>query len=403
MFDSESPPGDKVLSIRDVSRPYSKKAAIGVPDTLQMAYGSLEEKRALQHWMVRTGSWLSHYANTLEDRKTWTEMFPRCSHTQPATKHLIVAISMVDERLPDPTPELLVYRSKRVLFHYNQAIQELTQRKPSMVDAVASSLLAWVLETCLQDTNRAIMHLDASTRLFEAVRHILSRKNEGEASDILKRMEGAKESCSGYLSTQRRVRTLQSRDLSNIFAVIDGRNGPQSMRSTEEARSQIDDYFTKIENPDRCQVSVVEARDWLRSWEYTLVKFRYISPRHDLNTVALHILVNLAKTLVPRRVEDSYEEGEHEIDYTTDHMASLLLNPSAGGTLHMDGQYEGIAYVLDRCTGIWSVSSELKAEDKLDLAATVKLAMEKVIMHAREQEHRDRATQLLQVITSDIG
>jgi hypothetical protein len=385
------------------SSPFLEKPTTEVPDSLQLDYGTLEEKRALHHWIVRTGPWIAQYANSEQDWPTWTKLFPRCSHTQPSTRHLLVAISMIDERLPDPTPDLLLHRSKRVLFHYNQAIQELTQRQPSMIDAAASSLLAWVLETCLQDTNRAILHLDASSRLLDAVRQALSQAQSSEETDLLKQMESARESCAGYLSTQRRVRTLRFRDLSNILEVINGRNGPQTMSSTEEARSRISDYFDRLEEPNKSQKEVAAAQAWLRSWEYTFVKYRYVSPRHDLNVVALHILVNLAKTFLPFFESSMDVDPQDAVEYVQDHMATLLLNRNTSGTLHMDGQKEAIAYILDRSDGLWRSASQLQSADQEDMAETLRLVAQKILQHSGEVEHRERASQLLQRLASEPG
>jgi hypothetical protein len=310
---------------------------------------------------------------------------------------------MVDERLPDPTPDLLLHRSKRILFHYNQAIQELTRGHPSMVDAVASSLLAWVLETCLQDTNRAIMHLDASSRLFDAVRQALSQAQSSEETDLLKQMENAKDSCAGYLSTQRRARTPRLRDLTNILEVINGRNGPQTMSTTKEARSRISDFFERFEESNKPAEEIATAQAWLRSWEYTLVKYRYISPRHDLNVVALHILVNVAKTFLPF-VDASMNVGPKEaVEYVPDHMATLLLNKNTSGTLDADGQKEAIAYSLDRCDGLWKSANRLQVADQEDMAETLRLTAKKILQYSGEVEHRERASQLLQRLTSEVG
>lgn len=218
----------------------------------------------MQYRRQFTGSWLANYG-CLQDRRTREVVFPRVAYSLPATRHLLVAIAMLDERLNDPSPELLMARSRKILHHYNQAIHQLILYNPSMVDTIASSLLAWVLETCLHDTTRAIMHLDASSRLLERVQADGLRDYGTEDSGlILNHLKRTRDGCAGYCSTERRLACPRFRDQTCIFTVLVTRHGPQQMRSTKDARDVLEKYFATSESSQGIYMSSREARDFLR-------------------------------------------------------------------------------------------------------------------------------------------
>ena len=222
----------------------------------------------------------------------------------------MVAIALIDERLSDPSPELLMSRSRRILHHYNRAIHQITDRDPSLVDTISCSLLAWVLQTFLSDTTRAIMHLDASSRLIEKAQADGLRDDGSESNGlILKDLKSAKESCAGYLSTKCQLAPPQYRDQTSIFTMLVARHGPQRMKSTREARAILKRYFATCESPQDAQLDVAEARDFLRSWELTLLKYKHTFNEPHVNVVALHLLLNIALTLLPREERSPSDAG----------------------------------------------------------------------------------------------
>ena len=381
----------------------------GPPISMDFIWGTSEERRALQYWSQCTGPWLANYAGA-HDRRTWEVVFPRVAYSLPATKHLLVAIAMLDERLNDPSPELLMSRSRKILHHYNQAIHHLILENPSTVDTIASSLLAWVLETCLDDTTRAIMHLDASSRLLKRVQADGLQDDGTEHSGlILYHLKGTRDSCAGYSSTKRRLARPQFRDQTCIFTVLVARHGPQQMRSTKDARDVLEKYFATYESSQGMYMSSREARHFLRSWEMALMKYRHTSTEPQVCIVALHLLLNLALTLVPGPDHSSSLSSASSTDSTPQSSPDDFDNPAGYvtgfGTLSLSPmtddeswqestQSEAMEYFLHRTAELLSTEG-LHDHERRNLEETILLLLQKVIRYDSEGHHREHARTLM--------
>ena len=378
----------------------------GLPTSIDFVWGSPEERRSLQYWSQFTGPWLAHYA-CVHDKKTWEVVFPRVAYTLPATRHLLVAIAMLDERLQDPSPEILMSRSRKILHHYNQAIHQLTLHNPNVVDTIASSLLAWVLETCLHDTTRAIMHLDASSRLLEKVQQDGLRDDGTEYSDIiLNHLKQTRDSCAGYCSTERLLARPQFRDQTCIFTILVARHGPQQITSTRDAREVLEKYFAKFESPQGMEMSAQESRNFLRSWELTLLKYRHTSTEPHVCIVALHLLLNLALTLLPGSPDSSPESTPQGSTDDFDSPAGTMRGYVALSLLPMTDdeswqestQNEAMEYVLHRAAELLSVDG-LNAGHRMNLEQTISLVLQMVIRYDSEGTNKERALQMMGLLS----
>ena len=412
VFEPNSDESLDTCSAGDLLVDYSYSPS-GPSNSMHFIWGTSEERRALQYWREFTGPWLASYS-CVHDRRTWEVVFPRVAHSLPSTRHLLVAIAMLDERLNDPSPELLMSRSRKILHHYNQAIHQLTLHNPSMDDTIASSLLAWVLETCLHDTTRAIMHLDASSRLLEKVQTDGLQDDGTEYSDlILNHLKRTRDSCAGYCSTERRLARPQFRDQTCIFTVLVARHGPQQMRSTKDARDVLEKYFATFESSQGMYMSSGEARDFLRSWELTLLKYRHTSREPHACIIALHLLLNLALTLLPGSEDSLSSTSSSSSDSTpgscldvfdlpagcvTGHVSLSLLPMTDDESWQESTQSEAMDYVLHRTAEILSVDG-LNYGERANLEETILLVLQKVIRYDSEGCHRERAMRLMELIS----
>jgi Fungal Zn(2)-Cys(6) binuclear cluster domain len=376
-----------------------------LPTSLAVVWGPPEERRALHHWIQFTGPWLAHYANL--DVHTWQVVFPRIAYTLPATRHILVAISMFDERINEPSHRALISRSGRILYHYNRAIQELTHGKPKMVDAIASSLLAWVLETYLHDTTRAMMHLNASSRLLKKFQVDTAHQGCGESSDIiLTHLKKTQESCLGYLSTERRVLRPQYRDRTCIVTALAGYNGPLQMGSTREFRYALEDDLNAFERSQSTYLNVREARDFLNTHNGALLNCRHRWNEPHTVIVAMHLLMNLTLSLLPQAVDSTSKSSsvqplaasEVSEQLTTGSEDLSMLPTTDDNNSEVATQNMAMDYVLHQAADLLS-TNDLGPEHRRNLEETIMLILQKVIRYDKEGEFQERALQLMRTLS----
>lgn len=131
----------------DALRSGKRRNGSRIAPSTSLHFGGLleEERRALQFWRQCTGPGLANYSSN-RHRKVWEITFPRCAVRPPATRHILVAVALMDEHLPNSLLDMLLKRSQRILFRYNTAIKELTEDKPAELDVMLATILVWVLE-----------------------------------------------------------------------------------------------------------------------------------------------------------------------------------------------------------------------------------------------------------------
>ena len=340
---------------------------------------SAEEKRALQFWRQCTGPWLANYSSN-GHRKVWEITFPRCAVRLPATRHLLVAVALMDEHLPKSSLDTLMKRSQRILFHYNTAIKELTEDKPAELDVMLATILAWVLEIFLADQSKARMHLEASTMFLAKLDGARLHNEDEEAHDILvDDVVPVRGDCSGFSSSQKSLEDGSSRTGISVLTVLKAKNCPSEITSPYQARDACAKYLASLD-PLSSTGTSFEAQGAtanLSHWQRELFKCRYEVTAHPVNIVAIQLLYSLAMVVLVMPPCNERSEAEHP-------------DPAA------------VHYVLDKCADFLTLVG-LREYDRAELEITLSIVLRNVLRFSQNEGHRIRATQLLQRHVPALG
>ena len=333
-------------------------------------FGTPEEQHSLQFWVHATGPWLAKYTSR-ENKVFYEKLIPRLAFTLPATKHLMVAVAMMDERLHDPTPQVLAARSRKIMDHYNGAIKTLTSQAPASLDLAMAPLVAWLLETMINDGAKARMHLEASENLADR----LKKKNvfiEGtEAYEILsKNLPSAQKACWGFHETIA-SREHSARQPMTLVQNLLLRHGPQDIHSIAEARAAFMSYFNVVSADNGTMLTQDESLAYLRHWELALLKYRQITTDASENIIAATLLNNLAFALVPK----TKIPGEISPEDT------------------------GMDYILSKAADFFKIRS-LSQKDRATMRETLKLLLTTLVRYAPEERHVLNALELLKEVIS---
>ena len=341
------------------------------PTSLHFGGLSGEERRALQFWRQCTGPWLANYSSN-RHRKVWEITFPRCAVRFPATRHLLVAVALMDEHLPNSSLDTLLKRCQRILFHYNTAIKELTEDKPAELDVMLATVLAWVLEIFLADQSKARMHLESSTTFLEKLDLTRLQNEDKEAHDILiDDVMPVRGDCSGFSSSQKSLENGSSRTSISVLTVLKAKNCPAEITSPYQARDACAKYLASLDPLSATSTSfeVHEATFNLSHWQRELFKCRYEVTAHPVNIVAIQLLYSLAMVVLIRPSCDERPKDEYP-------------DPAA------------IHYILDKCTDFFMLEG-LREYDRAELEATLNVVLTNVLRFSGNEIDRARARHLL--------
>lgn len=323
------------------------------------------------YWNLKTGPWLATYAGS--SGHMWQRIFPRTAQHLPATKHLLVAVAMLDERLSNPSGPALEYRSRRIINHYNTAIQRLVSGKTTELDILLSSMMAWILEIMSDNPATAKMHLDAAGRLMKRALINTSNTSTSEEYDIIHRhLPAAHKQCVGYAKTEPKQEDdggVDS-DADLIFAAVRQKNDPQSVASLAQIKGVIKEFYRQISLAQDRGVDIAQARKYRRSYEVALLKYRNGAPEPPINIIAVHWWLNMANNVLP---------GTDDTDIASFYDVS------------------GMDYILDRVEGAHS-SEDLEPRWQEDLDETLNLILINVIRFAKHDEHVTRARDLMRML-----
>ena len=376
-FETGSSSGDERAVEANVLPPTSleRPTIVNSPSAaMRSNFGTPEEQHSLQFWIHATGPWLANYTSP-ENKVFYEKLIPRLAFTLPATKHLMIAVAMMDERLHDPTPQILAARSRKIMGHYNGAIKTLTSKAPASLDLAVAPLVAWLLETMINDGAKARMHLGASENLADRLRQNSVFIEGTEAFDILsKNLPSAQKACWGFHETIA-SREHSARPPMTLMQTLLSRHGPQDIHSIAEARAAFMSYFNVISADDGTMLTQDESTTYLRHWELALLKYRQITTDASENIIAVTLLNNLAFALVPKTKTKT--PGETSPDDT------------------------GMDYILSKAADFLKVRS-LSPKDRATMRDTLKLLLTTLIRYAPEERHVTDASELLkEVIRSE--
>ncbi|ETN36206.1 uncharacterized protein HMPREF1541_08483 [Cyphellophora europaea CBS 101466] len=271
-----------------------------------------EERQALQHYERRTGPWIANYAPP-EMRKLWEVTIPRCAQALPATRHVMVAVALLDEPTPHPDTSKLLARSQRVLYHYNRAIRHLTGSvAPSKLDMTLTSVLSWLLEVLGFNSGTAKMHIAAADKLAHEYRdprlcRLASSKTETD--DIMQiDIPALIDFCQSYLTTTPAAGNRSTPDELNtetsanpVLAALLLRQGLCPISKAEEFKEAWETYFTTLQPLMPGGMTVAEADDFIAYWKVAVLRFRYIATVPSIIVLLGYLIGALARCLLPSR------------------------------------------------------------------------------------------------------
>ncbi|KIV82179.1 hypothetical protein PV11_04307 [Exophiala sideris] len=126
-------------------------------------FGTREECRSLNHWLLRTSPMLSHYGPMGD---FFTIVVPQLAWSSPSIRHMLVSLSMTHEKFMKGVASWPTESQTRALSHYVSAITELRTNPPSQIHVLATALLAWTMEMMQNNFPAALVHLKASQSLL---------------------------------------------------------------------------------------------------------------------------------------------------------------------------------------------------------------------------------------------
>lgn len=366
---SNSPPSRALKTLEQPSR------------ALQWQWLPVEDRHALGHYFRHTGPWIANYAPP-SVRGTWEVTLPRCAHALPATLHALVAVAILDQPVPHPDTSRVAARSRRVLHHYNLAIQALTQSRASLspLDTVLASVLLWLLETLGFNSPLAKMHYSAASgtaqqQLDPRLRKLAQSDANSESSGIMSiDVPALLAFCDNYIATTPAAGNRYTPDESDtehaenpVLAAMLLRQGPCPIESAEEFRDAWVLYFTKLRPTLPNGMSALEAEEYIAYWKVACVRYRYVMKVHASIVLLGYLVAGLARSLLP---------------ISDDH-------PSPDWTV-IEG---AVDFILARATDM--VSMKMPPDQKLLQEELLSLVATTVLRYSPNENHHAVASQVL--------
>ena len=291
---------------------------------------------------------------------------PRCAHLLPATRHLLIAVAMVDERHHGLQPLELVSRARTIMEHYNKAIKILTDPKVEALDLYVAPLMAWIIEIMVNNPATAIMHINASRKMLEAVPP--KPHNSTETQDIIcDFVRDSSQFCSGFTATSATCAGIMSKDPSSIFQILNVRQVVTECTS-EEVRAAIYKYASNLDKEGLTKFASIEALNYLRHWETVTLVRRYTGHENYDTLVATHFLVATATTLL------------------------AVQDDRSGNSFYR--QKEAFDYILIKLEDCLNVEG-LDSADRQGLEDAVAFALSLIARYSKATKHRKRAVELM--------
>jgi hypothetical protein len=224
-------------------------------------------------------------------------VLPRCVHLLPAARHLLIAVSMLDQRYHGINPPEMMVRARRIMDHYNSALAVLTSKDVEPLDLYLSPLLAWIIEIMVNNPQTAIMHIKHSRKMLEGLEP--KPHDSNDTQDIVQDfVKDTQRFCSGFTSTSAACAGILSSDPCSIFQTLNVRQQISPDTPTEEVRQAIYKYATSLDSDGQTKFPFKEALEYLRHWESHTLVTRYIYREARDTIVATHFLIATATTLL---------------------------------------------------------------------------------------------------------
>ncbi|OAL31699.1 hypothetical protein AYO20_08092 [Fonsecaea nubica] len=286
--------------------------------TVDASFGTNEELRSLQHWLLLTSPVLAHYG---PQGDFYTVLVPQLAQQSPAVKHMLVALSMTHEKFHTGVVAATPTMTSQAVSHYIAAIAEIRNKNPPKLHVVIASLVAWVIELFQNNLPAAVVHLRGTLKLL---REYKRSKPSRAAQEVLR---------SSILPTSSLAKGLTQ--LMILTGPTSGEIEPEyqghichpwggsAFSSFVEGRTTICRYIEQIADTEHaCDVREMERLlgNWFeraRRWDQEAIP---TSAR-----TALLLLFNLALALLPASdvAGFSYVINPSTIDFVVDKATEL--------------------------------------------------------------------------------
>ncbi|OQV08171.1 Fungal specific transcription factor domain-containing protein [Cladophialophora immunda] len=286
--------------------------------TLGLPFGTNEEARSLQHWLLLTAPVLAHYG---PQGDFYTVLVPQIALQSPAVKHMLVALSMTHEKFHTGVATATPKMNSQAVSHYISAIAEIRNNNPPKLHVVIASLVAWVIELFQNNLPGAVVHLRGTLKLL---REYKRSKPPGSAADVLRKSILPTSSLAKGL-TQLMIHTgpIPGEIEPEYRGHICYPWGGQAFSSFAEGRSAICHYIEELaDSGSGCNIREIEKLlgHWFepaRRWDQETI------PTSALT--ALLLLFNLALALLPSSdvAGFSYSINPRTVDFVVDRAAVL--------------------------------------------------------------------------------
>lgn len=305
-------------SRRGTSVPSPENVQVQPSRALQLHWLPPEDRHALHYYVTRTGPWIANYVPLSSPlRRLWAVTLPRCAHALPATRHVLIAVGLIDEPVPSTDTAKVHQRSQRILHHYNLAIYQLTRPGAplSPLDLTLTSVLCWLLEVLGFNANMAAMHISAASKLAKQyqdprLRRLASSKPpeaHGETDDIMSiDVPDLLTFCQSYLATTSASGNRSSPDELNteraanpVLAALLLRQGACPITEAREFVDAWVAYFTHFQPLLPGGMSLPEAEEYIAYWKVAVVRYRYIMTVPAPIVLLGYLIAAFARCLLP--------------------------------------------------------------------------------------------------------
>ncbi|KAK7883543.1 hypothetical protein LTR67_011119 [Exophiala xenobiotica] len=337
--------------------------------SIQPVFGSKEEMRYLEHWLLSTSTMLSHYGPMGD---FYTVVVPQFAWQSPAVKHMLVALSMTHAKFVRGVASASGQTKSQALSHYISAITEIRLRKPSQLHVLVAALLAWTLEMMQNNFDAALVHLKASVRLLENYDSLQWREGTRIVQEALRPGCMLAEGLTAIvLRKGHATKQVEPEYRDHLTLPFDGPSFTSMMEARTAICAIIESVASLTQMPEQTntlegiEVSLSHWLDSIRKWD------QESTPSASLT--ALVLLFHIAMALLP----------EHDVVGF-----SYSANPAM------------VDFVIERASILLSIGNT-KEEHKVDVTESVNQVLGFVVRFFPEAASRGEALALLQRIHAD--
>jgi hypothetical protein len=358
-------PGHCIFDAAEGTPAFPKEVSCGVRSLSTLPWGTAEEQRAIHFYLNNTGPWLANYG-ARSHRAWWEAVLPRVATSLPASRHILIAVALLESPVGCDDPSVLEKRSQSIRRNCSMALRHLTQPNPHPADVGVAPLVAWLLETLSFHERRASIHQEAAQRIFDAA--YVASKGRGPDEFVFD------DKMQSLLWNQYRFRCLRCKtpvpdsDEQYRELAVAVRNANSAPVSAKHLHADLRDFVATFRPNAFTAVDVDRARDFVRQRERSILRSRYKAREAQGVFTALHLLCNTIILLLP---------------------GPVLHRVAGDDTL-------GIAldYVADQCYWLMDLT-ELVAEDKSSLIDVVLMMLQLIATYGPSENHRLRARDML--------